>query len=368
MPTYKRGPGKYLVRIYQAGRALNWIVRGTKAHAENFEARKRVELDAQGPVDERVAPKFSDFCEGRYRLHAEVTLASSTWETRRYAIATLVEFFGEKRLDRITADEVERYQGQRRRAGIGHRRINDDVQLLRTILGYARKKGIPAVIPQTDRLPERATKGRVKVWTEDEVNRLYRGLQEEAPYLLPITVLMVNTGLRKGEALALEWSSVDLDRGLLHIYPNEEWRPKNGKPREVPIGRAALAFLSGPRASDRWVFPREKRRKGIINRYTHWPKVAWNRARRAAGVGGSPHVCRHTYASHFLMQQPDLFLLAQVLGHSHTRVTAIYAHLLPSHLERARDAVYLPAPFMLVPGSGDDPETVSRGKKRKPGR
>ncbi len=50
---------------------------------------------------------------------------------------------------------------------------------------------------------------------------------------------------------------------------------------------------------------------------------------------------RHTFASHFLQKVPDLFLLAQVLGHSHQRLTELYAHLLPDHLARARNAVNL---------------------------
>ena len=48
------------------------------------------------------------------------------------------------------------------------------------------------------------------------------------------------------------------------------------------------------------------------------------------------------YASHFLRDVPDLFELARVLGHSHVRVTELYTHRLPGHLERARNAVDLP--------------------------
>jgi len=52
---------------------------------------------------------------------------------------------------------------------------------------------------------------------------------------------------------------------------------------------------------------------------------------------------RHTYASHFLSAVPDLFELARVLGHTHVRITELYTHLLPGHLERSRNAVTLPA-------------------------
>jgi hypothetical protein len=48
-----------------------------------------------------------------------------------------------------------------------------------------------------------------------------------------------------------------------------------------------------------------------------------------------------------------MFLLAQVLGHSHQRVTALYSHLLPGHLLRARDAVNMAPALQLVGGVAD---------------
>jgi integrase len=41
--------------------------------------------------------------------------------------------------------------------------------------------------------------------------------------------------MRKGEALALTWPQVDAERREIRIWPSEEWQPKNGRPREVPI-------------------------------------------------------------------------------------------------------------------------------------
>src|SRR5437016_440027 len=61
-----------------------------------------------------------------------------------------------------------------------------------------------------------------------------------------------------------------------------------------------------------------------------------------------PHTLRHTFASHFLKQVPDLFLLARVLGHSYTRVTRLYSHLLPEHLARACNAVRFALPVQVT--------------------
>lgn len=67
----------------------------------------------------------------------------------------------------------------------------------------------------------------------------------------------------------------------------------------------------------------------------------YQRVQQLAGLSGGVHTLRHTFASYFLRAQPDLFLLAKILGHSQTRVTEQYSHLLADHLERGRNAVSL---------------------------
>ncbi len=115
---------------------------------------------------------------------------------------------------------------------------------------------------------------------------------------------------------------------------DEPWEPKNRRPREVPISDALLPWLSGNRASPVWVFPALRTGK----RFAVWPENQFQRVQRSAGLKGGAHTLRHTYASYFL-QTKSLAALAGVLGHSHTRVTELYAHLLPDHLEGARNAV-----------------------------
>lgn len=343
MPIYKRGPARWEVRIYRDGRPAARIVRGSKADAEAFEARWRVELEAGAALSTRVAPTFSDFFRQQYGPHAQAHLKESTWRNRRYQLATLDAAIGDLQLTRLTAAEVETYKHARLRAGIAHGTINDELKVLRAALNFAKRIGIPTALPRWDRLPQRRRR-KVMAWTAVEVDRLYRAVQAESPAILPLVVCLVNTGMRRGEAIALRWESVDLERDLLRVWPNDEWEPKDGEAREVPIGAALRPFLDLAGPAEAPVFPT---RAGAA--YAFWPQRQFDRARVAAGLTGGPHTTRHTYATHFLARRPDLHLLAQVLGHSHTRVTQLYAHLLPDHLERARDAVCLPAPLALVP-------------------
>jgi site-specific recombinase XerD len=97
------------------------------------------------------------------------------------------------------------------------------------------------------------------------------------------------------------------------------------------------------RTSERFVFPN---RDGV--QFGVFPDQIFKELEDAAGISGGVHTLRHCFASNFLATTPDLYLLSQVLGHSHERITAIYAHLLPSHLEKSRNAVNIRPPSQTL--------------------
>ncbi len=369
-----RGRNKWRVFMKSQGRQHEWIVTGSHADAEELEARKKLELAARSPGSDRVVPQFSNFCVTRYRTHAETHLRKSTWSVRQYQLATLIEFFGEKQLHRIGPEDIEGFKAHRREEGAKPRSINNELAVLRAVLTHARKR-LKLPVPELE-IPDLPVigRGRVTFWNDDQMRALFEAIEKYAPDLMGVVVFIANTGCRKGEALALEWPRVDLKRKIVTIEPNEEWQPKDNEPREIPIGRAVMPWVKTKRrASKRWVFP-----ASTGERFAYWPKRAFDRARRLAGhadacalvvaatsgkpkggrgkkapktertcscgaqgLRGGPHTLRHTYATHFLRAVPDLYLLSQILGHSYERTTKLYAHLLPDHLERGRDAVVL---------------------------
>lgn len=275
-----------------------------------------------------------------HRPHAELKLKPSTWYKQRFLVAEIIGVMGDVRLNECgTVEAGERYARVRRDDGLKPVSVNNELRVLRRIINYARERGLAIPPPRFEMLKETGT-ARVKLWTRDEVHRLLQACGEVSPAILPLVFFLLHTGCRKGEALALTWEHVDLARGMIRIWPSEEWQPKNNKPREVPISTELLPFLTGARASEKWLFP-----CATGGRYVAWPKLQFDRARKKAGLVGGPHTRRHTYGSHFLQTQPDLPLLARVLGHSDISVTRLYSHLLPDHLERARNAVNFMSPI-----------------------
>lgn len=337
MPVYKEKRGLYRVRVWKNGKKRDWKVRGTLKEAKEFEARRRVQMEAAEP-DEivRTVPTFSDFCVTRYRPYADLRLKPSTWHrVRQYELATLMEFFGDLKLTAITTACVEEFKSHHFKGNRkGAATINGLLTALSAVLTCAKELEVPCAEPKIARIKQR-TRRKVVPWTEDELARLYAKTAELAPDILPLVVCLANTGLRKGEALALKWADIDLDVGQINIWPSEEWQPKTCKPRLVPINQTLRRWLSGPRISEVWVFPCPSTGR----RYAYWPQLKFDRARKAAGLVGGPHTLRHTYATHLVLQTRDLFLVGRILGHTHTRVTELYADLLPDHLDIAREAV-----------------------------
>jgi integrase len=336
-----RRKGTRRIVIWSKNRSHEWVVRGSKADGDAFEARKRLELNA-AKLTVRAAPTFSEFAKHQYVPFAQTNLKRSTWlKTRIYQLATLRDFFGPMRLTEISAEEIERYK-RTRTPSVRPHTVNNELRVLRTVLNYAADMGYPSGKPKIVKLKPRG-EGRVRTWTAAQLEALFVEARKESETLMRILVFLANTGCRKGEAIAAEWDWIDFDAEMIRIPSNELWQPKNGKPREIPMSDSCRAILSGPRKHERWVFP-----KSAASRYTEFPKDAFWAARGRAKLQGGPHTLRHTFASIFLKNQPDLFLLSKVLGHSHQRVTEIYAHLLPDHLARARNAVNIGPPMKTM--------------------
>jgi integrase len=222
---------------------------------------------------------------------------------------------------------------------------------------------LPCARPRILRLPIRRKKARLKVSSTEAVGHILRAAELVAPHLYPLVVLLFESGARKAEAMNLPWSNVLFEQRMLRIWsevdedeePDEDTFSVKSREREVPLSDHLAQVLAEHKAqglSDQWVFPTSRRNNDGVKgeRYANFPKHTWERILEKASelarqvdpqapvLKGGPHKARHTFASHFLRARPDLFLLGRVLGHSHSRVTELYGHLLPD-LAEARNVV-----------------------------
>lgn len=141
--------------------------------------------------------------------------------------------------------------------------------------------------------------------------------------------MMYASGLRVSELIGLDLANVNLNQGVLRI------RGKGGKERLVPTGEEALDWLRRYLREARPVLlgGREcpllfvtARREGMT-RQAFW--YAIRRHARAAGISQpvSPHMLRHSFATHLLNHGADLRVVQLLLGHSDLSTTQIYTHI-----------------------------------------
>ena len=343
MPIYRgRRANTWRVTVYSRGEQHEWIVEGTKRDARRWEDERRAELRKAPVAPTRNEPTFSDFCVSHYRLHAALHLGAKTWRERRYQLARLCEHFGALRVSQLSAEAIDAYKQTEIARGIRPSSVNTSLRALRAALGWGATQGLVDVIPKVKLLPEDGER-RVHWWTTGQVRALYASAAQRWPAGVPLLHFLLETGCRKGELCAADWEWVDWDAAMLRIPVTRWWRPKNKRPREVPLSPALLATLRklGPRTGPIFRATSAQCRGA---RFKEFPDEPYRIARNAAGLSGGAHTTRHTFASHFLASRPDLGLLAEVLGQSQLRVTELYAHMLPERLARARGAVQLAPP------------------------
>jgi integrase len=153
-----------------------------------------------------------------------------------------------------------------------------------------------------------------------------------------MVTVALNTGLRRGELLALRWEDVDLVAGRLLVRRNV-WRkhvdtPKSGRLREVPLNETVMTALKAHRhLRGPLVFCKDDGSQLSAT----MAEAAITRLSKKAGLRKLGwHTLRHTFASHLVMRGQPLKAVQELLGHATVEMTMRYAHLSP---EVKRDAV-----------------------------
>jgi site-specific recombinase XerD len=150
---------------------------------------------------------------------------------------------------------------------------------------------------------------------------------------LALLRLMLDSGLRASEALALRTGDLNMDSGQLIVRNG-----KGGKDRALWIGQATVKLVSkwlliAPARKNNLIFTTLK--GGKISRIYLWKMV--NRLAKKAGLSKKihPHTLRHCFASDLLRDSKNLRLVQKALGHSQITTTQIYTHIVDDELEEA---------------------------------
>jgi site-specific recombinase XerD len=329
---------------------------GTKDYPEAsrlYEALKAREVIA---VPNR-APRFHDYAE----KHVEGLIArdrrARTIDSVRDDLRKLDARFGAKRMDTITAQDVEDYQSERRAKGVAPATVNGELRTLRAILRRAVEHKIIREMPCRISFLKEERKAERQTFTREEIERLIAEARKE-PRVQILLTLASKTGLRRGELLWLEWDDIRPrpDGGgdlIVRGKADGEVRfgPKGHAERIIPLTRQTMLALKeyqlGLSHGCRWVIPNH-----LGERMTNPTRLleAVFKGAQLYQKGKLLHALRHTAATEWLGDGADLETVRALLGHRHVTTTALYVHATAERMraavERADEAriVYNPPP------------------------
>ena len=294
---------------------------------------------------------FEAFVEGQFRDWCESNRKQGT-ETMNRIRFTHVPMFGSKKLRAITQQDVERHKVRLLKSK-ANSTVKRDLGDLRRIFSKAVEWGLLRSSPAANVADPKVEHAEKLYLTDAEMGRLHAALDEwqvkadaewrakflpegtregrykHHPDLPGFVRLLVNTGLRRTEALSLEWRDVTLDNGTASLTVRPEIA-KSGRRRVIPINRK----LAGQLLPAMGLSPdeaEEVHRKALKSRgrdriFTlQHPAKAWQRLRKSADLDHvTLHHLRHNFASQLVLKGVPLHVVSKLLGHTDLSTTQIY--------------------------------------------
>jgi integrase/recombinase XerD len=217
-----------------------------------------------------------------------------------------------------------------------------EIAALRAFYRFAEnEKLLPANVAENLSLPRR-WKRLPKALTNDEIVKLLKPEEPATPENLcdqAILELAYASGLRLSELKNLRLEQLHLDAGFVNVIG------KGNKERVVPVGRKAVEAMNRYLEAGRpkLVTPKspanvfltgtEKRKRGTpFAAVTLWLRIKNRVSRAGAARNITPHMLRHSFATHLLEHGADLRVIQELLGHANISTTEIYTHVTGNRL------------------------------------
>ena len=272
-------------------------------------------------------------------------MAPNTVESYARDLALLANFADTRSstVGELQRQDLEAFVRQLMSSGLAPRSVARAVACVRGLYRFIAAEQKRESSPADDLRPPRAWAALPKFLSLEEVDRLLeqpdsstaRGLRDKA-----LIEVLYATGLRVSELLALRAGDLNLDEGYLTCIG------KGDKQRMVPLGHEAAdwvrRYLRAGRPellrkkSSPWLFV-NARDGGPLSRVGFWKVLKEYGLKAGITRDLSPHVLRHSFATHLLERGADLRAIQMMLGHADLSTTQIYTHVLEQRMRTVYD-------------------------------
>jgi len=260
---------------------------------------------------------FKDFLQV-YLEFSKVKKNELTYKRDLSALKPLLKEWGNLSLHRITHASIQEVQTKWINEGLSKKTVNNRCLLLSSILTMAFKQNLIVRKPE---IPKFKIDKRPPRWYSDEEIKAI--LDNARPSVKDFVIVLLNTGMRRGELQRLQWSDIDLINKKIMIGVS-----KSHKFRVIPINTTLelhLKELFSRKQKDQvYLFEGKTIRKPFsVEYYTQ----AIEGTLKKLNISGNVHAFRHTFASRLVQKGVNIYDVSKLLGHASVQTTQIYAHL-----------------------------------------
>lgn len=336
------------------------------------------------------AVKFESFAEEWFEDYAKLNLKSTTFTRQRQLTKRVYKAIGHLRLDKITTREIQKFINSLAKEGVNEhtgkplskKTMVHYLSFISTILDYAIKMDMLNDNPCRRVTIPKGSKKKRHILTMDETQHFFKLLDNHAPLKWKaFFVLIIYSGMRRGEMLGLEWHDIDFATGMIHIERTSNYTKARGIYTDTPKTESSVRYIKVPMnvivvlKEYRLWQNGERERLGSKWETTDRLFTKWN---------GSPmnlqspygwlkefceehdfpfygiHQFRHLHTSLLIGAGIDPTTVSGVLGHAQVSTTLnLYSHMFRENQVRACEAVANALSFVQPTDPAPTPPPVS---------
>jgi site-specific recombinase XerD len=227
-------------------------------------------------------------------------------------------------LDLLALDD---YRRERVAAKVAAKTLYTETIIVRQLVNFCCKRGMIAGDPLRGLKVREPKPTPQPCWSEQEVESILAASPQH--YVAALTIL-ADTGMRVGELRHLTWSDVDLPANVLRIRAKDDWVPKSGDERAIPMTPRVRKLVEHMPRRGRWVVAsRPTSRYPEVGRQLSERRLlqALKRVLKRLNLEGHLHTFRHSFISRCLMKGIPEAVVRDVVGHVDSEILKLYTHI-----------------------------------------